>query len=322
MGDCFYKNSSGSFKRAEMFYGDGASGKKVIPIFKNQAGDTIQIPQIGNMILNLCSYSFYLNDAKSCSQYIDGSDLDFGKLTWSSSVKSYTPNSFNGLLSENVSNFTGVANEQYALNTNKGVWFFKKSSQPGIGIKLPNGKELLSSVGDSCTISFTFGFNNGTDWYDILQVIGDGNGRNNDGYLRLEKASGNGICLYYTQPSDTKTITLVSSGGHDKIHNVIFTLRRDASNDHLIVDLWFNGVRKATATDFDVFRGTILNLLCLDTKQSGSDSGLNLFIKSLRVWNNALTDIEVETLFKIEARNMGNEVLNPDGINLYDYLTN
>ena len=320
MGDAFY-NNNGTLKRVELIYGDGASGKKVIPTFKNASGNTIEIPQISNMLLNLCRYSFSLNNRFSCSQYIDGSNLNIGKLQWSG-VKTIESNSFQDKITEDTLNFTNIPTNQYALNTNKGVLFIKKGIPNGLGVLLPNNKELLRNRGDSFTLSYSFAYENCDNWQDVLQMIRNNSGRGDDGYFRVEQGEGNSLNLFYSQTSGnpSTSITLINNNSQGKILNITIRAKRNASTDRLLVDSWSNGVRKSTEHDFGPYRHSPINLFPLNTYQSRSDTPMNLFVLSLRVWESSLSDDEISMVQKIEARNLGREVLDANGLNLSEYL--
>lgn len=318
MGDAFY-NNNGALKRLEMRLGDGTSiGKKIMPLWKNQSGDTIKIPQISNMIFNLSKYSFMINNRISCSQYIDNSDLNLGKATFTSSQKSVSTPAFSqDKLAETENNFTNIPNIQYAINTKKGILFIQKANVPCLGILLDT--PIIGNQGEAFTLSLTFAHNNATTWGDIFQILRNQSTRQNDGLLRLEVANSNALFLYYTQPSETKQIEIASQQTNDKIVNIVLRVARDSSNN-LLIDAWYNGVRKATSENFGALRGNPMNLLCFNSIQTGTNCIANLFILSARLWNVGLSDDEIDMLFKVEARNMGRENLDPNGIDLFEYL--
>lgn len=323
MGDAFNNDLT---KRLEIKLGDGtASGKKVIPVWKNPNGDTIKIPQLSNMLLNLSKYAFSLNNLKSCSQYIDGSDLPIGKCTYTSGQRSIGGLPFGDKLAENQDNFTGVSNSNYALNTSKGVYFQKKGISPNIGFLLPKNGEVLTNAGDSFTFSITFAFNNATvEWTNMFGFIPNNGGISNDGLLRVEKYSGNALSLYWNPSSSGSAngVELISADGHDTIHNLIIrgTRRSGTQNDELIVDVWFNGARKATSQNLGTYRGNPKNLVYFNSGRDDTTAGANCFYLACRVWDVGLNDTEITMLQKIEARNIGLQELNPNGINLWNYL--
>lgn len=320
MGDVFIKENVG-WSRAEIRVGDGtSSGSKVLPIWQNPNGDEIKIPQIQNMLLNLCKYSFFLNDIKTCSQHIDGSNLPIGKCTVSGGNRTIGGLPFGDKLAETQDNFTSISSNNYALNVAKGVYFQKRGISPNIGFLLPKNGEVLTTTNDSFTFSITFAFNNATDWDNMFGFIPNNGGISNDGLLRVEKYGGNALSLYWNPSSSggANGIDLITSGGHDTIHNLI--IRGSVQGGNLVVDVWFNGVRKATAQSLGTYRGSPKNLVYFNSGRDDTTAGANCFYLACRVWNVGLSDDEITMLQKIEARNIGLQALNPSGINLWDYL--
>lgn len=331
MGDCFYyKNNAKT--RLELKLGDGTNlGKKIIPVYKNQSGESMQLPQLQNMIINLCKYSFLLNSTKSCSQYIDSSDLLIGKTTVTNRTvtngrKNITTNEFQNKFANIEENFTSISNNQYAINTNKGIWFIKKDTgQKGLGFILPNNKALLSNEGDSFTLSYTFAFNNPNNWCDMLQIIKKDSTRSNDGYLRIEKGDNSSSNIFYTKSnaSDNGQDNIkLSDNVNDKIQNVILKATREVGTNKLIVTAFFNGIKKADNQIMGIYRISPMDLICLNTAQSDDRANMHLFIFSLRLWDIGLSDDEISILSKIEARNLGLEVFPENGINVWNYLRN
>ena len=326
MGDCFYyKNNVKT--RLELKLGDGTNlGKKIIPIYKNQSGESMQLPQLQNMIINLCKYSFLLNSTKSCSQYIDNSDLLIGKTVISNNRKNITTNEFQNKFANIEENFNTISNNQYAINTNKGIWFIKKNTnENGLGFILPNNKALLSNEGDSFTLSFTFAFNNPNNWCDMLQIIKKDSTRRNDGYLRIEKGDNSSLNIFYTKSnaSDNGQDNIkLSDNTNDKIQNVILKATREVTTNKLIVTAFYNGIKKADNQIMATYRISPMDLICFNIGQSDDKANMHLFISSFRLWDTGLSDDEISMLSKIEARNLGLEVLPENGINLWNYLRN
>lgn len=318
MGDCFYKKDN-VLTRLEY-----KNTPKAIPAFKAGDGTTIKMPRLSNMLLNLSKYSFSINDRKSCSQYLDGSDLNFGRLTLrgdgNDATRSISEPPFGNKLAQTEENFTGVSGNQWALNTKKGVWFIKRDNiNVGLGIRLR--ERLLQNRGDSFTLSTTMAQNNGLAWANYLQIISDNASRNNNGFLRIEKADNKWLKLYYNGRSGPAgAIDLHAGDSNDRIFNVILRITRNNS-DNLMCEAWCNGNKIGGNHNLGVMKGNPLELLTMNCGQATVVNGqMNLFIMALRVWNTALGDDEITMLNKIEARNLGRESFpsNPDII--YDYL--
>lgn len=325
MGDAFY-NNNGTLKRVELVYGDGAVGKKVTPLFKNPSGDTIEIPQLRNMLLNLCAYSFYLNNRKSCSQYMDGSDLFIGKCAINSGQRHIPSTTFGDNLAPNSTTATGLTITDYIVNTRKGCYHIAGNQSQNIGFYLPNNAEVLTNSGDSFTLSITFAFNNITaNWLNLFGFVQDNANIQNDGMLRVEKYNGDNIDICYnpTAGGGSSGINLISTGATDKIHNLIMRVTRQAgtNNDELIVDSWFNGSRKSTAHNIGVYRGGPKKLMYFNSGRDNTTTGGNFLIFSCRVWNTSLSNSEIDMLQKIEARNIGRETLDTAGTGLFGYLS-
>lgn len=338
MGDVLYTDSSNVLRRGDLYLGDGASGRRCIPASYDDSGNEIALPKLSNMVLNLCKYSFSLNDKHSASQFMQNSDLDIGYLTFTdppgqsnaqtiAKIKSIS-NEFGDKIFPATGNVDTAINQNYAIDINRGLIYSRRDGQSGIGIRIQQQDALIQNTGDSFAISMNFGFNNPVIWSDILQIISDGSSRNTDNHLRLEVATNNHL-YFYSLASSTNTAEVEVSQGrgmHDKLLNLIINVRRVANPnsgdpDNLFMDVWMNNVKVADNSPIGIMKGAGKNLFCFNSAQTGRDKTMHLWLFGFRVWNTELTEDEVAMVHKIELRDLGVDSIPPEGLNIYPYLT-